>query len=140
MILKTSETTEFSSRLGRGGVGVNGDSRVRYDESELDENELDIIEIDGSGVHGGKIRNNEVGKKDQKTSKSKNVSTSKKMVRSDFFTPGARLAFTKLRQTFVKALIFYYFDLEHYIRAEIDISGYAIDEIFSQLTLDNLGQ
>ena len=64
------------------------------------------------------------------------MSKSKKMVKSDFFTLGARLAFTKWRQTFVKALIFHYFDLECHIRVETDISGYAIGIVFSQLTLD----
>ena len=53
------------------------------------------------------------------------------MLRSDFCTPKARLAFTKLRQVFVKALIFYHFDSEYHIRIETDISGYAIDGVLS---------
>ena len=71
-------------------------------------------------------------------SKSRNLS--KKIVRSDFLTFGARLAFTKLRQIFVKIPILQYFDLERHIRVETDVSGYAIGEVFSQLILDNLGQ
>ena len=62
------------------------------------------------------------------------------MVGSDFFTSRAKLAFTKLRQAFVKALIFYHFDLEHHIRIETDASGYAIGGVFNQLTLSNSGQ
>ena len=62
------------------------------------------------------------------------------MVRLDFLTPRARLAFTKLRQAFVKASILYHFDPERYIRVEINISGYAISGVFSQLTSDDLGQ
>ena len=62
------------------------------------------------------------------------------MVESDFLTPKARLAFTELRQAFVKASILYYFNPKCYIRIEIDVSGYAIGGVLSQLTLDNLGQ
>ena len=49
----------------------------------------------------------------------------------DFFIFGARLAFTKLRQTFIKALLLYYFDLEYHIRIETDASDYIVSEIFS---------
>ena len=73
--------------------------------------------------------------------KSKKLTKSKKAVRSsDFLTPRAKLAFTKLRQVFLKAPILHYFDLKLHIRIEIDVSSYAIGEVFSQLTLDNLGQ
>ena len=65
---------------------------------------------------------------------------SKKVVRLNFFTSGARLAFTKLRPAFVKALIFYQFDLKHHIRVETDTSGYANGGVFCQLTLDDLSQ
>ena len=41
---------------------------------------------------------------------------------------------------FVEALILNHFDLEYHIQIEIDASGYAIGRIFSQLTLDDLGQ
>ena len=74
--------------------------------------------------------------------KSKNhdfSSNSKNMeVKPSFFTFKARLAFTKLRQIFVKALIFYYFNPKCHIQIEINISKYAINRILSQLILDNL--
>ena len=74
-------------------------------------------------------------------SKSKNLSKSKKRVKSlNFLTPGAKLAFTKLKQTFFKAPTLYYFNPERYIRIEMDVSGYSIGRVFKQLTLDNLGQ
>ena len=74
-------------------------------------------------------------------SKFKNLSKSKKTVRFlDFLTPGAKLAFTKLRQAFCKAPILYHFDLERYIQIETDAFGYAIGGVLSQLTLDDLGQ
>ena len=55
-----------------------------------------------------------------------------------FFIPEARLAFTQLRQAFVKAPIFYYFNLKCYIRIETGMSGYAISRILCQLTLNDL--
>lgn len=57
-----------------------------------------------------------------------------------FLTFKARLAFIKWKQLFIKALIFYYFDLKQYIRIEIDISSYAISRILGDITLNNLSQ
>ena len=51
-----------------------------------------------------------------------------------------RLAFTQLRKAFSKALIFQQFDLKYHIWIETNTSSYAIGEVSSQLTLDNLGQ
>ena len=128
MILKISESIESLTRLGKGRVGNSGDSKARRDRSELDESEVD----------SGKVGNNEVGKKVQKLSKSKNLSKFKKMVGSNFLTSRARLA--KLREAFIKASILHHFDLKRYIRIETDVSGYAISNIFSQLTLNDLGR
>ena len=50
---------------------------------------------------------------------------------SSFLISEAKLIFLRLRQAFTKAPILYYFDLECYIRIEIDVSGYAIDDILS---------
>ena len=50
---------------------------------------------------------------------------------SDFLISRARLVFTKLRQVFVKVPILYYFDPKNYIWIEINVSSYAINEIFS---------
>ena len=58
----------------------------------------------------------------------------------DYLTFDAKQAFTQLKQTFTKAPIFQHFDLECHIRIETDASGYAIDEVLNQLTLDNLDQ
>ena len=129
-MLKTSGSLESLTRLGKGGVGVGSDSRAGLDESELD----------GSKVDGGEVRDDEVEKKVQKLFKFKNLSKSKKMVRSDFFTLGAKLAFTKLRQVFVKAPILYQFDPECHIQIKTDASGYTIGGVLSQLTWDNLGR
>ena len=87
-----------------------------------------LVDVDGRAKHDGKCKlgGNEVGgnevddnniieeKNYQKTSKYKKLSKSKKM-KSGFFTLGARLAFIKLRQMFVKALILHHFDPKHYI-------------------------
>ena len=127
-----------SAKPKKGGVGIGGNNRARCDRRcKLDRKETGNNKIDD------KV-DDEVEKKSQKTSKSKNLfkklSKSKKIVESDFFTLGARLAFIKLRQAFVKAQILYYFDPECYIWVETDASSYAIDRILSQLTLDDLSQ
>ena len=57
-----------------------------------------------------------------------------------FLTANARRAFTKLRQAFVEAPIFNYFDLEHHIQIGTEDMGYAIDGVFSQLTSDDSSQ
>ena len=54
-----------------------------------------------------------------------------------FLTPKAKLAFFRLRQAFIEAPILHHFDPERYIQIEIDVSGYAIGGILSQLTPEN---
>ena len=126
-------------RPEEGIVRIGGDRRAEHARSKLNRSE-----IDGGEFDGGKV-DDEVGKKNQKTSKYKylfkfkKLFNSKKILRSEFFTPRARLAFTKFRQAFVKALIFYHFDPKCYIRVETDASSYIIGRVLSQLTLDNLG-
>ena len=56
---------------------------------------------------------------------------------SNFLTPKAKLAFSRLRQAFTEAPILHHFDPERYIRIETDASGYAIGGILSQLTPDS---
>ena len=127
-MLKTSSTESAEPR--KGVVGVGGGSRARRDRGGIDGSEMNNIEVDGDEVEV-----DEVGKKARKTSKSKNLSKSK-TVGSDFLTPGAKLAFTELRQAFLKAPILHHFDPERHIRIETDVSGYAIGGVLSQLTLD----
>ena len=92
LMLKTSGSTESKTRPGEGGVGVGG-SRAGRKGSKLDGSELHDDKVDD-----GKVEDGEVGEKVRKRSKSKNLSKSKKTVgSSDFLTPGAKLAFTKLR-------------------------------------------
>ena len=71
--------------------------------------------MDDDEIGNGKVRDDEIGKNGRKTSKSKNLFKSKKTIGLDFLTLGARLAFTKLRQAFVKALILHHFDPECHI-------------------------
>ena len=124
-MLKTSGSK--SSKPRKGKVGVGGDSRAGRGWSKIDKSGMNDVEVDG-----GEVEVDEVGKKVQKLSKSKNLSKSKKTVRSsDFFIFRAKLAFTKLRQAFIKAPILYHFDPEHHIRVETDVSGYTIGGIFS---------
>ena len=89
----------------KGGDGIGGDSKAGRSGSEMDDVEVD----------GGEIDVDEVGKKAQKTSKSKNLFKSQKTIRSDFLTLGAKLAFAELRQAFFKVLILHHFDLKYHI-------------------------
>ena len=122
MILKTGEPK-------KGGDGVGSDSRAGCSEGEMHDVEVD----------SGKVEIDEVGKKARKTSKSKNLSKTQKTVGLDFLTPGAKLAFTELRQAFLKASILHHFDPDHHIRIEMNVSGYAIGRVLSQLTSDDSG-
>ena len=121
-----------SAEPKKGGDGVGGDGR---DQCEIDGSGIDDVEVEVE------LEVDEVRKKFRNLSKSKNSSKSKKMVRySDFLTTGAKLAFTKLRQAFLKAPILYHFDPECHIRIEMDASGYAIGGFLIHLTSDDSGQ
>ena len=91
-MLKISGSTESKTRPDEGEVMVGGNNRARRDKSELDKSRIDENKIDGSD-----FRDDEVEKKVQKLFKPKNLSKSKKTVRSDFLNSGAKLAFIKLR-------------------------------------------
>ena len=124
--MKTSGNTESKTQSAEDGDGVGG-SRAVHGGSKIVRSRIDNVEVDG-----GEIEVDEVGKKVQKLSKSKNLSKSKKMVRSsNFLTPGAKLAFIKLRQAFLKAPIPHHFDPECYIQIETDALGYTIGGVFS---------
>ena len=82
---------------------------------------------------GGGDRKDETVEKLPLTSKNSNRAT-------DYLTSNAKRAFTQLRQAFTKAPILQHFDPEYHIRIQIDVSGYAIGGVLSQLTLDNSGQ
>ena len=131
-MLKTLGNTESLTRPGKGRVGVGGDSRVAHCKNKLDENEIDNNEVSGVKI------DNEVGKKSWNPSKSKNLSKSKK-IESGFFPSGARIAFTKLRQVFIKTLILYYFNPKRYIWLKTDTSGSAMGVVLIQLISNDSG-
>lgn len=56
----------------------------------------------------------------------------------DFFIPKVQIAFIQLLKAFIKASIFYYFDLKRYIQIDTNASGYAIDRVLNQITLNLL--
>ena len=127
-MVKTSGDTECKTRPGEGGVGVGG-SRAGHGRNKLD----DGRKVDGNKVGDEEVGDDEVETKVQKLSKSKKTEL-------DFLTPGARKAFTELRQAFIKAPILHHFDPERHIRVETDASGYAIGGVLSQLTSDDSGR
>ena len=126
-MLKTPSTKSAKPRKGIVGVSYGSKKKQNDRVEPVRRNEID----------DGKDKDNEI-RKNQKMSKSKKLSKSKKIVRSDFLIPKTRLAFTKLRGVFVKALILYHFDPKHYIQVETSILSYAIGEVFSHLTSDDL--
>ena len=141
-MLRTLKSIKSTTQAGKGVVRVGGASRAGRDGTMLDGSWLNESEIDNGEFDDGKF-DDEIGEKGQKIFESKNLFKAKKlfkkMLRLGFFTPKARLAFTKLRQAFVKALIFYHFDPERHIRFETNVSSYIISRIFSQLTSDYSG-
>ena len=86
-----------------------------------------------SSIDGGGDRKDKTIKRLPLTSKNSNGATG-------YLTPGAKQAFTQLRQAFTEAPILQHFDPDNHIRIETDVSGYAIGRVLSQLTLDNLGR
>ena len=56
--------------------------------------------------------------------------------RPSFLTSNAKITFNCLGLTFIKALIFCHFNPECHIQIKIDVLGYAISRILSQLTFE----
>ena len=133
-MLKILKSSDSKTRTGKVGVGVSG-SKTKRARSKLDGSKLN-----GNEVNGNEVESDEIGKKAQKRYKSQNLSKSKKTVGSDFFTPGAKLAFTKLKQVFFKALILYHFDPKRNIQIETDVLGYVNGRVLRQLTSNALGR
>ena len=122
-MLRTAERRKSGDEVGDDNKAGRG------------KNKIDDVEVDG-----GEVEVNEVEKKVQKTSKSKNLFKSQKTVGSDILTSRAKQAFNELRQAFLKAPILHHFDPDCHIQIETDVSGYAIGGALSQLTLDDSGQ
>ena len=55
----------------------------------------------------------------------------------NFLTPDAKKTFNYLGLAFIKAPILWHFDLESHIQIKIDVSGYAIGKVLSQLNLNS---
>ena len=54
---------------------------------------------------------------------------------SSFLISKAKLAFLRLREAFTEDHFLHHHDPECYIRIKTDVSGYAIGDILSQLTV-----
>ena len=117
----------FSKIAGPLTSMLRTSSATRSSKNSL--SSLDVAQVDEVGIGGGGDCEDEtVGR-----SLSKNLNRT-----TDYLTPNARRAFTKLRQAFTKAPILHHFDPKCHIRIETDTSGYAIGDVLSQLT--DLGQ
>ena len=75
------------------------------------------------------------GRNKRKSAKSNFTKPMRGAEEPSFLTLNARHAFTQLKQTFTKALIFRHFDLEQHIQIKTDASGYAIGGVLSLMIL-----
>ena len=116
--------------------------------------------VDYSIVDDVETTNPTKGKNQAKTTKSKilvkfknhdfSLNSRNREFGTGFLTPKARLAFTQLRQVFVKVPILHHFNPKSHIWIETDVSGYTIGGVLNQLssetrpdevvTTANLGQ
>ncbi len=100
----------------------------------------------GGGEVGGSFENLSIAAKLAKSKKSKLTKSKKSdlpkinFVRvnsgTDYFTLKAKKAFIYLWKAFIETLILRHFDPERYIQIEIDVPGYAIGRVLSQITSD----
>ena len=67
-------------------------------------------------------------------------STSKDPIGAGYLISDVKKALNFLRQVFIQVFIPQHFNPKRHIRIGINASSYTIGGIFSQLTLDNLGQ
>lgn len=67
----------------------------------------------------------------KKLSKSKNSLKNDTTGGSSFLTPSIKIVFNYLQLVFIKALIFWNFDLRYYIWIKTNALGYVIDDILS---------
>ena len=119
---------EGSSKIARPLTSMLRKTRLAKNLSSLMAEDAEVGSIGGGGDC-----EDETVKRSPLTSKNSVGATG-------YLTPGAKRAFTQLRQAFIKAAIFQHFDPECHLQIETDVSGYAISGVLSQLTFGNLGQ
>lgn len=74
--------------------------------------------------------------KNNKSRNLTNVLNDKAMEKPIFLTSSIKKVFNFLKQAFIKALIFQYFDPKYYIRIKINALSYAIEKVPSQLNIN----
>ena len=138
MLKTTNEPVSSKNDGSRSAFTRNGDSKPVSWRNDGDG------EVDGFGGGGIEYTKKSGKSQSQKMSKSQKLAKSKKQSKSgnspnfdameagsSFPIPEARAAFDRLRLAFTKAPILWHFDLECYIRIEINVSGYAISSVLS---------
>ena len=76
--------------------------------------------------------------KSKSWTKSGYLGNSNNLEKSKFLTFKAKKAFNRLKQAFIEAPILQHFNPKYHIRIEIDVSGYTIEGVLSQLTPNQL--
>lgn len=85
--------------------------------------------------------NKQINKQDVNQQKKSNARRKKTLIRPIFFFFfDVKIIFIELKQTFIVTYIIYYFDAKYYVKIKIDVFGYPINQIFGQLTSNNLSQ
>lgn len=120
---------EDKSSIQLVSIGEDNNSWLAYtkDSSTIDvpsTNEGRAIK--GIGSDGNKVDNISIVDTN-KMGKFKDL----KKVKACFFTPGARLTFTILKQVFTKVSIFYHFNPKYHIQIKTSILGYTIGRVSS---------
>ena len=153
-MLKTTESPDrpapSKNNSSKSASSRNNNSKP-ISEKNNNNNEVNEFDVDGNNVkHAKKLGKLSKSRKlkSKKISKSQNLAKSGKKLwksgnstnfnvtenKSKFLTFDVRIAFHRLWLAFTEALILWHFNLKYYICIEIDILGYAIVEILSQLT------
>ena len=99
---------------------------------------MPLRDDDDKFIGGGRDRNLSKSEKRSKNAKSGNQTRIRAMEESKFLTSKTREVFNLLQQAFTKAPILWHFDPEYHIRIKTDALGYAIGDVLSQLTSDQL--
>ena len=88
----------------------------------------------GGGKADETVLDSSKNKKSRKLTCMLNIGSIKEL---NFLIPNAKKVFNHLQLAFIKALILLHFDLESYIQIKINILGYSIDRMLSQLNLNS---
>ena len=131
-MLRTLSRTSSSTILQL--IDAANEDDVGTDENSVDETNLSNSSASKRSLGAGFLTSGDTKKGGGNTKKGVKAARD-----PDYLTPAAKKAFNHLWHAFTLAPILKHFDSKQHIWIEINMSAYAIDEVLSQLTLDDLG-